>query len=324
MSGQLEEFTWARRLKMRHLEIFLLLDETSSITATSEVLHLTQPAVSHWLSDLEDAVGMKLFVRGRKLRLAPMGVAFKNYALRTLGEVKRAGLEFEAIRSGLSRRIRIGSILSIGIHLLPGAIESMRRQYPGIQLEVDVGNFDALLERMGRRELDIVLGPLDGRASTSGYASALVDRDETVIVASTDHLIHRSRATWRRLLEHTWILPPRGTLVRSTFEHSVLQKQGTIPQPAIETSSLPTQLALMERGDYLALLHRSTAAYYQKLGLLKVVPLRLIGNAVPLAAFWEENHADVLVQDLIRMLKRRPHMGHPGRPEDGGHDAADA
>src|SRR5690606_7122112 len=174
MSGQLEAFTWAKRLKMRHLEIFLLMDETGSITATAEALHLTQPAVSHWIADLEKTVGMKLFVRGRKLRLTATGEAFKTYALRTLGEVKRASLQFEAIQSGFSGRIRIGAISSIAMQLLPSAVDSMRIRHPDVQFEVNIGNFNILMEQLGHRELDVVLGPLDGRVSTSGYVSALI------------------------------------------------------------------------------------------------------------------------------------------------------
>src|SRR5690606_10756880 len=186
-------------------------------------------------------------------------------------------------------------------------VDSMRIRHPDVQFEVNIGNFNILMEQLGHRELDVVLGPLDGRVSTAGYVSALIGQDETAIVASTGHCIHHGRAKWHSLAEHIWVLPPRGSLIRSAFEYTLLQKQAAIPRPVIETNSLPTQLTLLERGDYLALLHRSIAAYYQKLGLLKIVALRIISNSVPLAAFWEGSQAGALTKDLIEEL--RHHSG---------------
>ena len=53
MSPDLQNIPWARRLKLRHLEIFLALHDEGSLTAAAARLHMTQPAMSHWLGHVQ-------------------------------------------------------------------------------------------------------------------------------------------------------------------------------------------------------------------------------------------------------------------------------
>ena len=66
---------WARRLRVRHLESFLILHDAGTLSAAATRLHMTQSAVSHWLSEIEDLAGVRLAVRGRRLQLTPAGEA---------------------------------------------------------------------------------------------------------------------------------------------------------------------------------------------------------------------------------------------------------
>ena len=89
MDWNLDHIAWARRLKLRHLEIFLTLASAGSVTAAARLMHMTQPAVSHWLSDIEDLVGTPLFLRNRGLRLTEAGEVLARHARRMLGDLRR-------------------------------------------------------------------------------------------------------------------------------------------------------------------------------------------------------------------------------------------
>ena len=65
MIDRFEGTSWARRVKVRHLESFLVLDEAGTLTAAAARLHMTQSAMSHWLAELESVVDTVLVVRGR-------------------------------------------------------------------------------------------------------------------------------------------------------------------------------------------------------------------------------------------------------------------
>ena len=65
-----DQMAWARRLKVKHLESFLVLDEAGTLTEAASRMHMTQSAMSHWLADLEETVGMPLVIRGHRSRIA--------------------------------------------------------------------------------------------------------------------------------------------------------------------------------------------------------------------------------------------------------------
>ena len=66
MIDRFEGTSWARRVKVRHLESFLVLDEAGTLTAAAARLHMTQSAMSHWLAELESVVDTALVVRGAR------------------------------------------------------------------------------------------------------------------------------------------------------------------------------------------------------------------------------------------------------------------
>ncbi|KAG1065863.1 hypothetical protein G6F40_017799 [Rhizopus arrhizus] len=70
-------------------------------------MHMTQPALSHWLSDMEDLVGTPLFLRGRSLELTEAGGALWRYACRVLGDTARTGEEIEAVKGGVAGHLHI-------------------------------------------------------------------------------------------------------------------------------------------------------------------------------------------------------------------------
>ena len=135
MDWNLDHIAWARRLKLRHLEIFLTLASAGSVTAAARLMHMTQPAVSHWLSDIEDLVGTPLFLRNRGLRLTEAGEVLARHARRMLGDLRRTS-EIESVKSGIAGRLHVGTVLSASPVLLPRAIAALQREFPGIYVEV--------------------------------------------------------------------------------------------------------------------------------------------------------------------------------------------
>lgn len=302
MNQTLGDIPWAKRLKLRHFETFLLLEAKGSITAAAEALHLTPPAVSHWISDLEEVTGMKLFVRGRKLQITSAGEVFKGYAMRTIGDAQRTHLEFASLRLGATGRVHIGTVLSAALVFLPKVTACFRARFPYVVIEIVEGNFDSLLDMMNRREVDLILGALDSRAPVH-LAASLLMRDDTVVVAHPDHPVHQGKASWSDVLAYAWILPPHGTLTYTTFKQSTLQAKVPTPAATIETSSIITQQALLQSKEYLALLTRSMAEYYEALGLLKIVPLKMIKNTIPLGAMWDEATIAKPARQFVDSLK---------------------
>lgn len=157
------EPTWMRRLKIRHLEVFVTLVETGSQSATATQLNITQPALSKWLRELEEDIGAALFERGRRLTPTAYGEIVLQYARRVLGDSVRMGDELQTFRAGQSGRVRVGLLRSAAATLIPKVITSYLRIAPDVRISLFEDTLDNLLPRLERRELDCIIGRLQGR-----------------------------------------------------------------------------------------------------------------------------------------------------------------
>lgn len=302
MPTRLEDITWARRLKLRHLEVFLVLCELRGITAAARDLHMTQPAVSHWLADLEDVIGTPLFVRGRHLRTTPAGEVLRRHAERMLGDVRRTSDELVSVGSGLAGRLHVGSITSAAPALIPRAIGVVQREFPRIHVHVLEATFELLLDRLRRRELDVIIGPLDLRAHKSGFRSELLIEDTVTVVTSPGHAFARKRKpTWQEAAPLPWIMPPTGTLMRQQLESAFLEAGVPVPEPRIESASIITIQMLLRQGEYISVLAGSVAPIYAELHLMDIVKLSPKVGFGPIGMLWDAEQEEHPL--LVRFLQ---------------------
>lgn len=304
MSVRLDEITWARRLKLRHLEVLLVICEARSITAAAVALHMTQPAVSHWLADIEELVGQPLFVRGRQMRTTAAGDVLRRHAERMLGDVRRTNEDLHALGKGLAGMIRLGSIISAAPSLIPQTIARLQEEFPSLHVHVFFDpTFEQLLERLRKKELDLIIGPLDLRAQKSGFQSELLITDTVAIVISPGHPLARKRKpTWKELAPMPWIMPPAGTIMRQRVESAFLKAGVTVPAARIETASHVLVQMMLMRGTYVSALAGSVAPIYQGFRLMDIVktPKLVFGE---IGMLWDEQEVEPKLEKLISTLR---------------------
>ncbi|MCT2378618.1 LysR family transcriptional regulator, partial [Pseudomonas aeruginosa] len=156
---------WTRRLRLQHLQLLVSLMETGNLSGTARAAHTTQPGLSKWLKELEEDVGAPLFERhARGLRPTPYGMTLFNHAQRVLTEMERARQNLEAMRSGSGSRVLLGTSPASAPSLVPRALRAFLGRYPGAQVELLEGTMNGLLERLEKRQLDVVVGRLDNYA----------------------------------------------------------------------------------------------------------------------------------------------------------------
>lgn len=305
MDLDLKTVPWARRLKLRHLETFLVLQSAGSITAAAERMHMTQPAVSHWLADMEDVIGTSLFVRGRKLRLTPAGEILRRHAERMLGDVQRVDEELKAVRSGLVGRLTIGCIHSTALALVPQAITALQEQHPKVVVRVEEGTMVDLLERLARREFDLVVGTIDVRAHQHGFFTEVLLEDVVRVVCRPDHPLARKRKpTWQEAAAYPWVLPPAESLSRVRLEEAFAAQRLALPQPCVETASVAAIQTHLRRTDALAPLTGLVADFYTSLKLLARVSLAPVTRFADLGMVWADAEPNVLLSELVLSLKK--------------------
>lgn len=298
------DLSWTRRLKLRHLQVLAALESAGTVTGAAKAMHMTQPALSHWLSDMEDLVGTPLFLRGRTLELTEAGSALWRYACRVLGDTARTGEEIEAVKSGVAGHLHIGTILSAAPVLLPRAIAALHQRAPKVRIELAEGLLEPLMERLERREIDLIIGPLDVRASRSGLCTEWLMTDTFSVVARRGHALAELAAPqWEHTDVYPWILPPPGTLSRVRLDQAVADAGMPPPRPAVETSSLVALLSMLQERDYIATLASSVAQMYAQLNLIRIVRMPSRLEFGPIGMLWAADSPSIVLPVLRETLR---------------------
>jgi DNA-binding transcriptional LysR family regulator len=165
---------------LRQLRTFIAAVETGSLTQAAGALHLTQPAVSQQLRELQRILGVRLLERANA-RLVPTaaGAAILGPARRAQAAAAEVATVALACRSGEAGRVRLGTGATACIYLLPPILAAARRRMPGLEILVETGNTPDILRRIEHGSLDAGLVTLP-RTLHRGLARHRLRRDELV------------------------------------------------------------------------------------------------------------------------------------------------
>jgi DNA-binding transcriptional LysR family regulator len=139
----------------RQLRVFVEVARQGSVQRAAEALHLTPPAVSMQLKEVESQVGLPLFDRtGRRIALSIAGEYFLSYARRLLGTLKEAEdamARFTRVETG---RLTIGMVSSAKYYL-PRLLATFHAEHPAIEVRLRLGNREELVAAMQASEVDV-------------------------------------------------------------------------------------------------------------------------------------------------------------------------
>ena len=143
-------------MEYRVLKYFLAVAREENITKASEVLHLSQPALSRQLMQLEEELGTELFIRGkRRITLTPAGILLRRRALEIIELTEKAGREIRSQEGELEGVISIGSGEGETFRLFSRLMVNFQEQHPRVKFDLYTNNGDFIRERLERGLLDI-------------------------------------------------------------------------------------------------------------------------------------------------------------------------
>ncbi|MHC1481331.1 LysR family transcriptional regulator [Frateuria aurantia] len=178
-------------MNLHHLAIFNAVAEHGSIATASKKLHLTQPAISRELKDFEARLGVVLFERlPRGMRLTYAGSVLREYAVRLFKIAETAESTMKEISSVRLGHLSVAASNTIGTYVLPRVLATFRRQHPGVQISLFVGNNQQVSQ--GVADMRFALGFIEGDLHVDGLALEEFQYDELVpVVAADDPLLQR-------------------------------------------------------------------------------------------------------------------------------------
>ncbi|HYP84063.1 LysR substrate-binding domain-containing protein [Variovorax sp.] len=295
---------WARRLRLRQLQLLQELARRGSLTAVADALHLTQPAVSQQLAEIESALGVQLFERARGLRPTPFGQAALRWAAQTLAGAERLDAELQALREGASGRVRLGVMLVAALELVPRVAARVAREDPALRLALHEDILQGLWPRLVDGELDLMVGRIDDRVHATGLPNLPLVADRHCVALRAGHpLARRRRPSWADTLAYPWVLPPDDTALRRAVVGTFSAAGLPAPRPQVESSSLAATQAILRDSDCLGVMSGTAGRIAQADGLLRTLPLALAGHDAPVGVVWRDAHPAPAVLRVIDALR---------------------
>ena len=177
---------------LHQLTIFAAVAKHASFTRAARELHLTQPAVSAQIKQLEQSLGARLLDRsGKMVRLTEAGSVLAQRAERILAQVEQLREDMDDLRGLRRGHLHVGASTTPGVYLLPKVVAEFRRLHPAIHIDLTISNTLVLEEKIARNELD--LGFAGGHLTREELLTEPFAEDELVVIASPAHRFATTR-----------------------------------------------------------------------------------------------------------------------------------
>ena len=232
-------------MTLRHMRIFQKIYETQSVTRAAEALHMTQPAATRALQELEKYYGLRLFERlNRRLTVTEAGRRMYDYALHlteTFDTMEKSLRDWE--RQGV---LRVGASVSLGCSLLPQLARTFQEEHPGVEVRVRIANGELLRRDLLENRLDLAL--LEGEENGADLMLTPFAAGEMALIVPPGHPLARAGgATLAQAAAYPLLLRETGSATRR-FLDQLLMSRGLAVQPVWESASTQALLAAVREG----------------------------------------------------------------------------
>ncbi len=258
------------------LRVFCTVAETKSFSKASEIIHLTQPAVSLQIQALEELYETKLFDRSSNtVTLTPAGEVLYKYAKHILGLYAEAEKEVGELTGLVKGSIALGASTTIGNYLLPKVVADFRKTRPKIKIHLQIGNTKRVIELLKSGNID--LGLVEGDVSRQKIAVEQLIKDELCLIAPPQHTwAKRIDISFLDLTKEPFIFREEGSGTRQVIE-KYFSRHGITTQNMKISMILGSTEAIkhtVESGMGVSIVSRWAALKEAHFGTLKLLSFR--------------------------------------------------
>lgn len=256
----------------RRLQVFHTVARLLSFTKAAETLHMTQPAVTFQVRQLEEYFNTRLFDRAHnRISLTDAGKKVYEYADRIFvfyAEMENAVRE---MTGDISCALTIGASTTIAEYMLPALLGDFKENYPEITIHLKVSNSDGVLSMVENNTID--LGVVESSVANKNLVVENCRRDRLVAIVPPDHLLAERRVIeLSELLEYPFICREEGSGTRAVIDRYLRRSSASL-KIAMELGSPEAVKAAVEAGMGVSVVSRVTIQ--KELRLKTLVELEL-------------------------------------------------
>ena len=259
----------------RRLQVFHTVAGVLSFTKAAEILHMTQPAVTHQVRQLEQELNARLFDRSNnKINLTEAGAQVLQYADRIIDLYGQMSESVKALTGDRAGLVTVGASTTIAEYMLPGLLGDFRRNFPDVQIRLRVANTDAIVSLVADNSID--LGIVEGEVDNQLLRVERCQQDELHLVLPLGHpLAIETSVKAVQLTAYPFIHREDGSGTRSVIER-YLREQGVDANALncpFELGSTEAIKGAVQAGMGISMVSGVTVARELALGQLATRPL---------------------------------------------------
>jgi DNA-binding transcriptional LysR family regulator len=247
-----------RRVKLRDLHILLAVTQAGTMGRAATALSVSQPVISKAISELEAALGARLFDRtAQGIVPTAYGNAMIQCSRAVFDELQQGVKAIEYLDDPTRGQLHIGCTEAGAIGMVPLVIDELVRRHPGLQFHVLTADPVTLTAvELPRRSIELAMSAIPMELPADIEAEPLFEDVQVVMAGIHSPWARRRRVRLPDLLDAAWILPPTDSTGRLYIDAAFKAQGLTPPVAAVSTFSTALCHQLLASGNYLAILPR--------------------------------------------------------------------
>lgn len=252
-------------MTLKHLKIFITVYQEMSITHAAEKLHMTQPAVTRSIQEIENYYGVSLFERmNHRLYKTESGNRLYAGALHIVDSFE--DLEKEMSDWNESGILNVGGNVTLGNTFLPAAASSFQKEYPKLQLKITISNSAFLQQALLNNQLDIAL--IEGNVSSEYLFTELLSENRLLLILPKNHPLNEADKIYLKDLSRCpLLLRETGSSSRAFLDH-IFAFHGITIAPMWESMSTQAIIKAVTNGLGISILPEPLVAEPVRSGLV--------------------------------------------------------
>ncbi|NYT37945.1 LysR family transcriptional regulator [Allopusillimonas soli] len=298
---------WSSRIRLRSLQMLVRLCDVRNMSQVAQEYHLTQPALSKWLKELEDSMGAELFARhARGVTPTPVAEELARQARAIVGRIDRARLTVQQMKQAQAGQVAVGVSPMVAIVLLPEIVRAFHADHPGVFIRIDEETLDLLTSKLHTGGLDVIIGRVEEGGVPPGVCYRKLDDVPLCLAVAPSHpLAGRREVSWDEALEYPWIAPAAASPIRRRLRLAFEALGLKVPPVMVESASVFTSARIVQGTDFVVPMSARLAA---SLGLSHTlnVPWFQLGMHGSIGVMWRPEDQDVpLIQSFVACVCRQ-------------------
>ncbi|MEY4519942.1 MAG: hypothetical protein RLZZ499_2542 [Cyanobacteriota bacterium] len=234
-------------MEFRHLKTFQTIIQTGSFLNAAEQLQYAQSTITLHIQQLEQELGVKLFLRhGKKIKLTAAGKALEVHANFLLHRAQMLHQEMLELVLGKTGHIRIGSIEPVASLQLPPLLVKFCRAYPKVRLTLETGVTDVITQRVASGKLDLAICSPPTAKLGLDFSTIFYD-PMTLLISQSNLLSNKKEISIQDLATERLLLTETNCPYRQVFEQA-MQSRGVNPYSGLEIMSLRALQSMVQSG----------------------------------------------------------------------------